>query len=113
MCARPAKTWWPRCAAIVALRNALRRTVHVEAGVSTAFGCTLQGAVPEDEVVRLAAALAEAGADEIGLSDTTGMANPAQVRRLFTGCAPKSASNRRGPHAQHAGPGPGQLPGGV
>ena len=39
--------------------------------------------VPEDDVVRLAAELAEAGADEIGLSDTTGMANPAQVRRLF------------------------------
>lgn len=68
---------------IVALRNALAAHVHVEAGVSTAFGCTLQGRVPEDEVVRLAAELAEAGADEIGLSDTTGMANPAQVRRLF------------------------------
>lgn len=57
--------------------------VPVEVGMSTAFGCTLQDAVPEDEVVRLAAALAEAGADEIGLSDTTGMANPAQVQRLF------------------------------
>jgi hydroxymethylglutaryl-CoA lyase len=57
--------------------------VRIEAGMSTAFGCTLQGLVPEDDVVRLAAALAEAGADEIGLSDTTGMANPAQVRRLF------------------------------
>lgn len=68
---------------IVALRNALAAHVPVEAGMSTAFGCTLQGAVPEDEVVRLAAELAEAGADEIGLSDTTGMANPAQVRRLF------------------------------
>lgn len=69
--------------AVIALRDALAPAVRVEAGVSTAFGCTLQGAVPEDEVVRLAAALAEAGADEVGLSDTTGMANPAQVRRLF------------------------------
>lgn len=68
---------------IVALRNERAPQVQVEAGLSTAFGCTLQGAVPEDEVVRLAAALAEAGADDIGLSDTTGMANPAQVRRLF------------------------------
>lgn len=68
---------------IVALRNALAPGVHIEAGVSTAFGCTLQGVVPEDDVVRLAAALAEAGADDVGLSDTTGMANPAQVRRLF------------------------------
>ena len=56
----------------------------IEAGMSTAFGCTLQGAVAEDEVIRLAVACAEAGANEVGLSDTTGMANPAQTRRLFT-----------------------------
>ncbi|MFO1328824.1 MAG: hydroxymethylglutaryl-CoA lyase, partial [Rubrivivax sp.] len=68
---------------VVALRDARAPQVRIEAGVSTAFGCTLQGPVPEDDVVRLAAALAEAGADEVGLSDTTGMANPAQVRRLF------------------------------
>jgi hydroxymethylglutaryl-CoA lyase len=58
--------------------------VGLEIGISTAFGCTLQGAVPEDEVIRLAEQLVAAGADECGLSDTTGMANPAQVRRLFT-----------------------------
>ncbi len=69
---------------IVALRDATAPGVQVEAGVSTAFGCTLQGLVPEDEVIRLALALAEAGVDEVGLSDTTGMANPAQVKRLFT-----------------------------
>ena len=57
--------------------------VGVEVGLSTAFGCTLQGVVPEDDVIRLALACAEAGVDEVGLSDTTGMANPAQVRRLF------------------------------
>jgi hydroxymethylglutaryl-CoA lyase len=57
--------------------------VRLEAGISTAFGCTLQGAVSEDEVIALAAACARAGADEVGLSDTTGMAHPAQVRRLF------------------------------
>lgn len=68
---------------IIALRNERAAGVHIEAGVSTAFGCTLAGVVPEDDVVRLAAALAEAGADDVGLSDTTGMANPAQVRRLF------------------------------
>jgi hydroxymethylglutaryl-CoA lyase len=68
---------------VVALRRDTAPEVHLEVGLSTAFGCTLQGEVPEDEVVALAAALAEAGVDEIGLSDTTGMANPAQVRRLF------------------------------
>ena len=68
---------------IVALRNETSPGVHIEAGMSTAFGCTLQGLVPEDDVVWLAAQVIEAGADETGLSDTTGHANPAQVRRLF------------------------------
>jgi hydroxymethylglutaryl-CoA lyase len=69
--------------AVVELRNRLAPDTLVEVGVSTAFGCTLQGVVPEDEVVRLAVDLATCGVDEVGLSDTTGMANPAQVRRLF------------------------------
>lgn len=70
-------------ARIVRLRDERAPGVKIEAGISTAFGCTLQGAVAEDDVVWLAAAVIEAGADESGLSDTTGMANPAQVRRLF------------------------------
>ncbi|QNP49130.1 hydroxymethylglutaryl-CoA lyase [Diaphorobacter aerolatus] len=69
---------------IAALRDDIAPGVHIEAGISTAFGCTLQGLVPEDEVIALAVACVEAGVDECGLSDTTGMANPAQVRRLFT-----------------------------
>lgn len=68
---------------IARLRDERAPGVKIEAGISTAFGCTLQGAVAEDDVVWLAAAVIEAGADESGLSDTTGMANPAQVRRLF------------------------------
>jgi hydroxymethylglutaryl-CoA lyase len=70
--------------AIVQYRNDVAPQVLIEAGISTAFGCTLQGDVPEDDVVWLAAAVVAAGVDESGLSDTTGMANPAQVRRLFT-----------------------------
>ena len=50
---------------------------------ATAFGCSLQGAVPEDDVVRVAVALREAGADVIALADTVGYANPQQVKRLF------------------------------
>ena len=68
---------------IVALRNERAPQVHIEAGIATAFGCTLQGAVSEDDVLWLAQAVVDAGADESGLSDTTGMANPMQVRRLF------------------------------
>jgi hydroxymethylglutaryl-CoA lyase len=68
---------------IVALRDETAPWVKIEAGISTAFGCTIQGEVKEDEVVWLATQVIEAGADESGLSDTTGMANPAQVRRLF------------------------------
>lgn len=55
---------------------------HFEGGLSTAFGCTLEGVVPEQRVVELAVALIEAGCDEVGLSDTTGYGNPAQVRSL-------------------------------
>jgi hydroxymethylglutaryl-CoA lyase len=53
-----------------------------EGGLSTAFGCTLEGEVPADAVVRLAERLMAAGCDEVGLSDTTGYANPTQVRDL-------------------------------
>lgn len=55
----------------------------VEVGISTAFGCTMEGPIAEDWVIELALACAEAGAQSVGLSDTTGSANPAQVRRLF------------------------------
>jgi hydroxymethylglutaryl-CoA lyase len=56
--------------------------VEIEGAVSTAFGCTLQGAVPEDDVVRIAVALAEF-CDCVCLADTVGYANPAQIKRLF------------------------------
>jgi hydroxymethylglutaryl-CoA lyase len=69
--------------AIARLRDETAPGVKLEAGISTAFGCTLQGEVPEDEVIWLAAQCVAAGADEAGLSDTVGYANPAQVRRLF------------------------------
>jgi hydroxymethylglutaryl-CoA lyase len=56
--------------------------IHLAVGLSTAFGCTIEGPVSEDRVVQLAEAAAEAGAKEFSLSDTTGYANPAQVKRL-------------------------------
>ncbi|WP_087874184.1 hydroxymethylglutaryl-CoA lyase [Arthrobacter globiformis] len=58
--------------------------VSVEVGLSTAFGCTMEGPVSEDWVMEMAVRCVEAGADSVGLSDTTGYANPAQVNRMFT-----------------------------
>jgi hydroxymethylglutaryl-CoA lyase len=68
---------------VLRLRDEIAPGVPVEVGMSTAFGCTLQGWVPEGDVLRLAVQLAQAGVNEIGLSDTTGMGNPVQVSRLF------------------------------
>ncbi len=55
---------------------------HFEVSLSTAFGCTLEGVVPEDKVARTADQLMQLGCDEVGLSDTTGYANPSQVSRM-------------------------------
>jgi hydroxymethylglutaryl-CoA lyase len=59
------------------------RRPKVEVGLSTAFGCTLQGEVPEDWVFEVAERVAKKGADSVGLADTVGYANPAQVKRMF------------------------------
>ena len=71
---------------VCTLRDSLPegRRPHVEVGISTAFGCTIEGPVSEDWVIRMAVTLAQAGADSVGLSDTTGYGNPAQVKRMFT-----------------------------
>ena len=69
--------------AIVRLRDQIAPGVKIEAGISTAFGCTIQGEVKEEDVVWVASECIAAGAEEAGQSDTTGMADPAQVRRLF------------------------------
>lgn len=57
--------------------------IHFAVGLSTAFGCTMEGAVPSDRVARLAEAAVAAGAQELSLSDTTGYADPAKVRGLI------------------------------
>jgi hydroxymethylglutaryl-CoA lyase len=71
-------------ARVIQFRDTAYAGRGVEVGISTAFGCTLQGTVDEDEVIKLAVSLAAIGVDSIGLSDTTGYANPAQVKRLFS-----------------------------
>jgi len=68
---------------IRAARDAAGSAMLIEGGVGTAFGCTLQGEVRADEVLRLMQALLDAGADRVSLADTVGYADPASVRRLF------------------------------
>jgi hydroxymethylglutaryl-CoA lyase len=64
-------------------RDAAKSRTKIEVGISTAFGCTIQGAVDEGEVVRLVKAVLDEGVDCVGLADTVGYADPAQVKRLF------------------------------
>ena len=73
-------------ARIRAARDAAGSRCAIEVGISTAFGCTLQGAVDPAEVLRLVVAALEAGAERVGLADTVGYADPLQVRRLFDRC---------------------------
>ncbi len=57
--------------------------LRCEAVISTAFGCPYEGEVPPRRVLDIAASLRDAGAQEIGFGDTTGMGNPVQVSELF------------------------------
>jgi hydroxymethylglutaryl-CoA lyase len=71
--------------------------VEIEGAVSTAFGCTMQGVVPDDDVVRIAAALAQF-CDGVALADTVGYANPAQVKRIFSRVRREIGSKLEGAH---------------
>jgi hydroxymethylglutaryl-CoA lyase len=65
------------------LGRARAEGLRCEAVISVAFGCPYEGHVPPERVFALARRLRDAGAQEIGFGDTTGMANPAQVRTYF------------------------------
>jgi len=56
---------------------------HFEVGLSTAFGCSLEGKIADEKIIGIAEKVIMAGCDEVGLSDTTGSANPRQVRHLI------------------------------
>jgi len=71
-------------AKIRAARDAAGAKTIIEGGVGTAFGCTLQGEVKTEEVLRLMQALLDAGADRVSLADTVGYADPRMVRELFS-----------------------------
>jgi hydroxymethylglutaryl-CoA lyase len=69
-------------ARIRAARDASGKSTLIEGGVGTAFGCTLQGEVKPNEVLRLMQALLDAGADRVSLADTVGYADPYSVSKL-------------------------------
>jgi hydroxymethylglutaryl-CoA lyase len=69
------------------LERAQAEGLHCEAVISTSFGCPYEGHVPVTRVLDIAGELAAAGAEEVGFGDTTGMANPVQVREFFAAAA--------------------------
>jgi len=68
---------------IRAARDAAGSHCLLEVGISTAFGCTIQGRVEPSEVLRLIRAVLDAGVDRVGLADTVGYADPAMVQDVF------------------------------
>lgn len=75
---------------IVALIKSLpiNERPRFEGGISTAFGCTLEGKIESKQITEVAEKLMDAGCDEVGLSDTTGYATPNQIITLV--CAIKN-----------------------
>jgi hydroxymethylglutaryl-CoA lyase len=67
----------------VVLRRARDEGLRCEGVISTSFGCPYEGRVPSERVLEIATRLRDAGAQEIGFGDTTGMANPRQVGEVF------------------------------
>jgi hydroxymethylglutaryl-CoA lyase len=65
------------------LDRARAEGLRCEGVISVAFGCPYEGHVPPERVFEIARRLIAAGAQEVGFGDTTGMANPAQVREFF------------------------------
>jgi len=66
------------------LGRARQEGLRCEGVISVSFGCPYEGDVPQERVFGIARRLRDAGAEEIGFGDTTGMANPRQVRGFFT-----------------------------
>ena len=65
------------------IKRATDARLHVRAGVQCTFGCVYEGGIAEDKVISTFKALASSGAKELNLADTTGMANPVQIRRMI------------------------------
>jgi hydroxymethylglutaryl-CoA lyase len=66
------------------LATAREAGLRCEGVISTSFGCPYEGHVAPERVFEIAERLAGAGCAEVGFGDTTGMANPRQVRKFFS-----------------------------
>jgi hydroxymethylglutaryl-CoA lyase len=87
-------------AAACALRDEfpVKRRPEVEVAVATAFGCAEEGTVSEDWVMEIASRVLCAGAGSVVLSDSTGYANPPQVKRMFTRLRREIGEKANGAH---------------
>jgi hydroxymethylglutaryl-CoA lyase len=65
------------------IERARSEGLRCEGVISVAFGCPYEGHVPPERVFAIAERLAAAGCEEVAFGDTTGMANPVQVREFF------------------------------
>ena len=92
------------------LARARAEELRCEGVISVAFGCPYEGHVAPERVFEIAARLRDAGAQEVGFGDTTGMANPAQVKDFFPAARAALGDERRAdrPLPQHPRPGPRQ-----
>ncbi len=76
------------------LPTAKDKGMRVNAALSTAFGCPFEGEVAPEQVVSLTRELLDMGADEIGIADTIGVANPLQVKRVMEQVLPYADAER-------------------
>ena len=77
---------------VALIETAVEKGIQVRAGIQCAFGCVYEGAISEDKVMETAAVMADAGASELNFADTTGMANPIQIKQVVN-TAKQSISN--------------------
>ncbi len=91
------------------IERAREEGLRCEGVISVAFGCPYEGEVPRERVFGIAERLRAAGCEEIAFGDTTGMANPAQVREMFA-AALRAPDGRRAdrPLPQHPRAGAGE-----
>jgi hydroxymethylglutaryl-CoA lyase len=66
--------------------------IRCEGVISTSFGCPYEGEVDPERVFEIAGRLSEFGCAEVAFGDTTGMANPRQVRDFFSAAGERLSS---------------------